>query len=127
MRLGNFYTSQRPGHPAGGIEETFHRLLRVSEKPSAVASDLFATLYELTAGKALYSELFPDESSMHSKFAAWLELRRAWLKIGALYIQQVYADVSCVFGRDITMGCWKEEFSSAEEVLLRFTVLLKEF
>lgn len=31
----------------------------------------------------------------------------------------------CVFGGDI-IGCWKEEFSSASEVLLRYTMLHKE-
>lgn len=56
---------------------------------------------------------------MHSDFAAWLELRReVRLKIEALYLQQAYADVSCVFDGDIAKGCWKGEFSSATEVLL---------
>lgn len=111
VRLGDFITSQSPGHPAGGLRKPSHRLSRDSEEPITVASDQFAlgsTLYELIAGKAPYSELFPDESVMHSDFAAWLELRReVRLKIEALYLQQAYADVSCVFDGDITKGCWK--------------------
>jgi hypothetical protein len=45
--------------------------------------------------------------------------------IEALYKNQVFPDVSHLFGGNIILGCWKGDFSSAEEVLAWFTVLLK--
>lgn len=98
-------------------------------------SDLFAlgsTCYELIAGKNPYSELHPVESEAvmcsndPAVIMARIERRRqADSKIEALYIQQVLPDVSCVFGGDVIMGCWKGELSSAKETLLRYAALFK--
>lgn len=51
--------------------------------------------------------------------------RQADSKIEALYVQQVFPHVSCVFGGDVIMGCWKGELSSAKEALLRYAALFK--
>lgn len=98
-----------------------------------VSSDLFAlgsTLYELLYGNSPDSELhssIPDVCSIERGFNAWSELsRETQLEIEALYRQQVFPDVTCVFAGEIIMGCWKGEFSSAKEALLRYTALVKE-
>lgn len=60
-RLGDFNSAQCPGHLALGYEKASHCLPRDYEAPNFVASDLFAlgsTLYELSAGKAPYCELY---------------------------------------------------------------------
>jgi hypothetical protein len=46
-------------------------------------------------------------------------------KVEALYTQQVFPDVSGLFGGDIIMGCWKGDFSTAEAVLWSFQALKK--
>lgn len=132
-RLGNFNTSKYVGYPSPAIEQASHRLLRDPEGLNTVASDLFAlgsTLYELLYGKTSYSEFYPDRSDMfciENEFNAWSELsREAQLTIEALFRQQAFADVSYAFGAEVIMGCWKGEFSSAKEALLRYTVLVKE-
>lgn len=99
--------------------------------PNTVTLDFFAlgsTLYELKAGKTPktpYSELYPvePEAVMRSNdptvIMARIEQRQqADSKMEALYIQQIFPDVSCIFGGDVIMGCWRGEFSSAKEALL---------
>lgn len=59
--LGDFNSAQCPGYLALGYEKASHCLLRDYEALNSVASDLFAlgsTLYELSVGKVLYSELY---------------------------------------------------------------------
>lgn len=134
-RLGDFDSSQYPGQPALGFEKASHCLPRDYEAPNTVTSDPFAlgsTLYELIAGKSPYSELHPLEpeavmrSNDFTDIMARIERRRlADSKIEALYIQQVFPDVSCVFGSDVIMECWKGEFFSTEEALLRYAVLVR--
>lgn len=70
-RLGDFNSSQYPGHMALGYEKASHCLPRDYEAPNSFMSDLFAlgsTLYELMALKAPYSELYhvEHEDVMHS-------------------------------------------------------------
>lgn len=98
-----------------------------------LSSDLFAlgsTLYELLYGNSPDCELhssIPDVCSIERGFNAWTELsRETQLEIEALYRQQAFPDVTCVFAGEIIMGCWKGEFSSANEALLRYTALVKE-
>lgn len=132
-RLGNFNPCQYLGHPSPATEQSSHRLPRDPEELNTVAPDLFAlgsTLYELLYGKAPFSEFGSDGLDMcciENEFNAWSELsREAQLNIEALYRQQAFTDVSCVFGGEVIMGCWKGEFSSAKEALLRYTALVKE-
>lgn len=136
-RLGNFNYSQYTGHPVLGFEKASYCWLRDYEELVAVMSDLFAlgsALYELIAGMNPYNELCPIESEavMRSNdpavIMARIERRRqADSKIEVLYTQQVFPAVSCVFGGDFIMWCWKGEFSSAKEALLRYAALVKMF
>ncbi|KAI9837944.1 MAG: hypothetical protein M1837_002652 [Sclerophora amabilis] len=136
-RLGDFNSSQCPGQPALGFEKASHCLPRDYEEPNTITSDLFAlgsTLYELVAGKAPYSDLYPVESEavMRSDDAAVIAARierhqQADSKIEALYIQQNFPDVSCVFGGDVILGCWKGEFSSAKVALVTYAAFIKMF
>lgn len=64
LRLGDFSSSQYPGHPVLGYEKATHCLPRDYELPNTTLSYLFAlgsTLYELVTGKVPYSELYPVE------------------------------------------------------------------
>lgn len=132
-RLGGFDKSQYLGHPSPAIEQAPHHLLRDPQELNTVASDLFAlglTLYELLYGNSPDSEFqsnMLDVCSIERGFNAWSELsREAQLEIEALYRQHAFSDATCVFGGEIIMGCWKGEFSSAKEALLRYTALVKE-
>lgn len=132
-RLGGFDKSKYIGHLSPAIEQAPHHLLRDHQELHPVASDLFAlgsTLYELPYGNSPDSEFhsnIPDVCSIERGFNAWSELsREAQLEIEAPYRQQALSDVTCVFGGEIIMGCWKGEFSSAKEALLRYTALVKE-
>lgn len=134
-RLGDFNSSQYPGHVGLGYEKASHCLPRAYEEPNTVMSDLFAlgsTLYELIAGKAPYSELYPVESEtvMRSNDPDVIMARvergqQVDWKIEELYSRQIFPDVSCVFGGDIIMGCWKGEFSSTKEILLQCEILMR--
>ncbi len=134
-RLGDFNSSQYPGQAALGYEKASHCLPRDYEESNTVISDLFAlgsTLYELITGKALHSELYSVESEavMRSSDPAVIMARiergqRVDGRIEQLYSRQVFPDVSCIFGGDVIMGCWKGEFSSAKETLIRCNMLVK--
>lgn len=133
-RLGGFNKPQHLEHsPSPAIDQASHHLLRDPEELNTVPSDLFAlgsTLYELLYGKTTYSEFYPDRPDMgciESEFNAWSELsREAQLEVEALYRQHAFSDPTCVFGGEVIMGCWKGEFSSTKEALLRYTALVKE-
>lgn len=67
--LGDFNLAQCPGHLALGYKKASHCLLRDYEALNSVASDLFAlglTLYELSVGKVLYSELYWTDPQNHA-------------------------------------------------------------
>lgn len=96
-RLGDFNSSQYPGHPVLGFEKASHCLPRDYEELNTVMSDLFAlgsALYELIAGMNHYNELYPVESEAVMRFddpaviMARIERRRqADSKIEVLNIQ----------------------------------------
>ncbi|KAL4884105.1 kinase-like domain-containing protein [Aspergillus karnatakaensis] len=65
VRLGDFNSSQDPGHPALGYEKASHCLPRDYDMPNTVLSDIFAlgsTLYELVTGFIPYHELYPVDT-----------------------------------------------------------------
>ncbi|KAI9749155.1 MAG: hypothetical protein M4579_006985 [Chaenotheca gracillima] len=128
-RLGDFDSSQYPGRMALGYEKASHCLPRDCEEPNTIMSDIFAlgsTLYELIAGKAPYSELYPIEpeavlrSSDLAVILARIDRgRQVDTKIETLYTQQVFPDVSTFAGGDIILACWKGYFTTANDALLR--------
>lgn len=68
LRLGDFNSSQYPGHPALGYEKASHCLPRDYELPNTERSDIFAlgsALYELVVGKPPYAELYPTQAGFH--------------------------------------------------------------
>ena len=133
VRLADFNASQYLDQRALGYEKATHCLPRDYEEPNTIRSDLFAlgsTLYELSAGKDPYSEIYPIEpdvvmrSNDHAVIMARIQRKqRADSQVEALYTQQLFPDVSGLFGGDIIMGCWNDEFSSATAVLLSFQAL----
>lgn len=133
VRLADFNASQYLDQIALGYEKATHCLPRDYEEPNTVRSDLFAlgsTLHELSAGKSPYSEIYPIEadaitrSNDHAVIMARIQRKQqADSKVEALYTQQIFPNVSDLFGGDIILGCWRGDFSTAEEVLLRFQAL----
>lgn len=133
VRLGDFNSSQYPGHMALGYEKASHCLPRDYEAPNSVMSDLFAlgsTLYELVAHKGPYSELYPVESEEvmrsndHSVIKARIKrAQRVHLEIETRYRNQNFPDVTFLFGGDIILGCWVGRFSSAKDALRQFMTL----
>ena len=127
VRLGDFNSSQLPGHMALGYEKASHCLPRDYEAPNSVTSDLFAlgsTLYELSAGKAPYNELYQTEthkdlhSGDHTVIRARIQREQlADLEIENLYKDQKFPDVSRLWGGSIMLGCWKGTITSAWEAL----------
>ncbi|PTU24855.1 hypothetical protein P175DRAFT_0429319, partial [Aspergillus ochraceoroseus IBT 24754] len=117
VRLGDFNSSQYPGHPALGYEKASHCLPRDYDMPNTVMSDLFAldsTLYELVTGVIPYHELYPVEpeeivrSSDHTIIRARIQRQhQADCEIEARYREQRFPDVSQTFGGDVILGCWK--------------------
>jgi serine/threonine protein kinase len=130
VRLGDFNSSQFPGQPGLGYEKPSHCLPRDYEGLNTIMSDLFAlgsTLYELVAGKAPYSELYPIEpddvmqSRDHDVIRARIRReQQVDSEIETRYRNQVFPDVSCLFGAEIIWGCWEGTFSSAREALTRY-------
>ena len=127
IRLGDFNSSQYPGHPSLGYEKATHCLPRDYDLPNTTLSDLFAlgsTLYELVTGKAPYSELYPTEpkdiiqSSDPNVIRACAERQHlADPEVEKRYINHVFPDLSYVYGGDVILGCWNGSISSAEEAL----------
>ncbi|RDW83588.1 uncharacterized protein DSM5745_03914 [Aspergillus mulundensis] len=124
VRLGDFNSSQCPGHPALGYEKASHCLPRDYDLPNTEASDVFAlgsTLYELVAGHAPYSELAGPRSDDPDVIKA--QIRRQHVvdrEIESRYRNQVFPDVSGLFGGGIILGCWRGEFQNAKEALDRY-------
>ncbi|WEW60079.1 serine/threonine protein kinase [Emydomyces testavorans] len=134
VRLGDFNSSQYPGHVALGYEKASHCLPRDYDSPNTVMSDLFAlgsTLYELVAGKAPYSELYPvePEDVMRSKDHTVIRARiqrqqQVDLEIEARYKDGHFPDVACLFGGKIILGCWEGSISSAKDALVQCMALV---
>ncbi|KAH8427407.1 uncharacterized protein LDX57_005122 [Aspergillus melleus] len=133
VRLGDFNSSQYPGHLALGYEKASHCLPRDYEMPNTVASDLFAlgsTLYELIVGSPPYQELYPIESqdvlqsSDHAVIRARVQRQHlADAEVEERFRNQLYPDVSGLLGGEVILACWRGEFSSAEEALARYSTL----
>ncbi|KAI3295991.1 hypothetical protein DTO002I6_3674 [Penicillium roqueforti] len=121
LRLGDFNSSQCPGHAALGYEKASHCLPRDYELPNTEASDIFAlgsTLYELVTGKAPYSELYGPKTDDPDIIKA--RLRRQDVidyDIESRYKNGIFPDVSDVFGGKIILGCWRGEISTAQGAL----------
>lgn len=133
VRLADFNASQYLDQMALGYEKATHCLPRDCEEPNTIRSDLFAlgsTLYELSAGKIPYSNMYPVESDAvrrsndHAIIMARIQRKQqADSKVEALYTQRIFPDVSGLFGGDIITRCWKGEFPSAKAVLFSFQAL----
>ncbi|PLB55806.1 kinase-like protein [Aspergillus steynii IBT 23096] len=133
IRLGDFNSSQYPGHPALGYEKASHCLPRDYELPNTVTSDLFAlgsTLHELVAGSPPYQELYPIEtqdvvqSSDHAVIRARVQRQHlADCEVEERFRNQLFPDVSGLRGSDVILGCWRGHFSSAEEALSQYLYL----
>lgn len=127
LRLGDFNSSQYPGHPALGYEKATHCLPRDYGLPNTKISDLFAlgsTLYEFVTGQVPYSELYPVEpkeviqSSDPDTMIACVERQHlADTEVEKRYTDRVFPDVSNIFRGDIIQACWNGSISSAEEAL----------
>lgn len=136
LRLGDFNASQYPGHAALGFEKATHCLPRDYAAPNTTASDLFAlgsTLYELVAGKAPYSELYPVESEDMLRSTDPIDIQaqtqreqQADLEIETRYQNHDFPDVTCLFGGEIIMGCWNGSIPSAKEALIQYRMLIKD-
>lgn len=84
-----------------GLESPSHFLPRDPEADSTVETDLFALgscLYELVVGRKPYADLSDD-------------------KVEALFEEGCYPSTDDLFLGDIVIGCWKGEFSSAENII----------
>lgn len=135
VRLGDFNSSQYPGHIALGYEKASHCLPRDYNAPNTIMSDLFAlgsTLYELVAGKGPYSELNyvePEDvlrSTDHTVIQARIQREQQIdLKIEERYRNQDFPDVD-YFGGEIIMGCWKGSISSAKEALTQCMIMIQQ-
>ncbi|KAF2021901.1 hypothetical protein BU24DRAFT_488229 [Aaosphaeria arxii CBS 175.79] len=89
------------GKPAQGLESISHSLPRDPEADSTVESDLFAlgsTLYELIAGQT------PYEGQSHES-------------IETLFRKGEFPSTEGLLLEEVIMGCWKQTFSSATDVL----------
>ncbi|RHZ47039.1 uncharacterized protein CDV56_100865 [Aspergillus thermomutatus] len=123
LRLGDFNSSQYPGHPALGYEKASHCLPRDYELPNTEISDIFAlgsTLYELVVGRAPYSELNPIRLESDDPDVIKARIQRQHqvdLEIELRYKNHNFPDVSDVFRGDIILGCWRGDFSTAKEAL----------
>ena len=106
-RLSDFCGSGYPGQRALAIEGYSHCLPRDFDQPSTIGSDLFAlgsTLYELWFGEPPFCALSDQD-------------------IEARYVQGDFADVAGIRCGSIIRRCWRQEFSSADEVLSQFNKL----
>ncbi|KAJ5931303.1 kinase-like protein [Penicillium verrucosum] len=131
IRLGDFNSSQYPGHPALGYEKTTHCLPRDYELPNTILSDTFAlgsTLYELLTGKAPYTDLYPVEpedivrSSDPDVIRARFQRQQlADLEVEQRYKNHEFPDVSHLFRGDIILGFWNGRITSVEEALALYT------
>ncbi|GIK04366.1 hypothetical protein Aspvir_008447 [Aspergillus viridinutans] len=124
LRLGDFNSSQCPGHLALGYEKASHCLPRDYDLPNTEASDIFAlgsTLYELVAGKAPYSELAGPKSDDPGVIKAQIQRQHEVdHEIESRYKNHVFPDVSGSFGGNIIVGCWRGNFTDAKEALDRY-------
>lgn len=126
-RLGDFNSAQCPGHSALGYEKASHCLPRDYEAPNSVASDLFAlgsTLYELSAGKAPYSELYWTDPQNHAHSSDHTVIRariqheqQVDREIENLYRNQKFPDVNGLWGENIILGCWKGTITTSGEAV----------
>ncbi|PWY76075.1 kinase-like protein [Aspergillus sclerotioniger CBS 115572] len=127
IRLGDFNSSQYPGHPALGYEKATHCLPRDYELPNTVLSDLFAlgsTLYELLTGKPPYSNLYPVESEDTVRSgdpdvirARFQREHLANLEVEQRYKNHEFPDVCHLFRGDIILGLWNGKITSAAEAV----------
>ncbi|PLB49653.1 kinase-like protein [Aspergillus steynii IBT 23096] len=121
VRLGDFNSSQLPGHPALGYEKASHCLPRDYHLPNTEASDIFAlgsTLYELVAGRSPYSELVgPMSDDPDVIEAQMLRQHEVDREIELRYKNHLFPDVSDLFGGNVILGCWRGDFSNAKEAL----------
>jgi serine/threonine protein kinase len=121
LRLGDFNSSQYPGHLALGYEKASHCLPRDYDLPNTEVSDIFAlgsTLYELVAGKAPYSELAGPKSDDPDVIKAQIQRQHEVdHEIESRYKNHVFPDVSGLFGGNIILGCWRGNFPDAKEAL----------
>lgn len=121
LRLGDFNSSQCPGHVALGYEKASHCLPRDYDFPNTEASDIFAlgsTLFKLVIGEALYSELYGPKSDDPDIIKA--RLRRQDVidhDIESRYKNGIFPDVSDIFGGKVILGCWRGEISTAPGTL----------
>ncbi|RAK99761.1 uncharacterized protein BO80DRAFT_456184 [Aspergillus ibericus CBS 121593] len=109
VRLGDFNSSQYPGHPALGYEKASHCLPRDYEMPNTILSDIFAlgsTLYEFTTG---------DPAVIRARIQ---RQHHADAEVEARYGKRQFPDVSHAFGGDVILGCWKGDFTTAEQALV---------
>jgi hypothetical protein len=86
------------------MEGSSHYLPRNPDLLNTVESDLFAlgsVLYEVMAGETPYCGKLDEE-------------------IETLYKEENFPAVNELLCGNITMGCWKREWRSAEEVLARY-------
>ncbi|CAG8007858.1 unnamed protein product [Penicillium salamii] len=121
LRLGDFNSSQCPGHIALGYEKASHCLPRDYDLPNTEASDIFAlgsTLYELVAGKAPYGELAGPKSDDPDVVKVQIQRQHEVdHEIETRYQNHVFPDVSGLFGGNIILGCWRGNFADAKEAL----------
>lgn len=121
LRLGDFNSSQYPGHPSLGYEKASHCLPRDYDLPNTETSDIFAmgsTLYELVACKAPYSELAGPKSDDPNVIKAQIQRQHEVdHEIELRYKNCNFPDVSGFFGGNIILGCWGGDFKTAKEAL----------